>query len=133
MTIKQCSKCKEHKTLSDFYKHKKNKDKLSYHCKSCISYTRKVYNNENKVKISINNKKYRQENELIQGYALYYLPEEHYIGFTNNLKSRLRSHRGRGRITEGYEVIGVYKCPIYTHLLETRLHLIGYNGFQHKY
>ena len=133
MTMKQCSKCEERKTLSDFYKHIKNKDKLSYHCKDCIKSNRKEYHNENKVKISLRSKKYIQENELIKGYALYYLPEEHYVGFTNNIKARLRGHKSVGRITEGYEVIGIYRCPIYTHLLETRLHLIGYNGFQHKY
>lgn len=130
---KLCSNCNLNKSLNEFYKHKKNKDNLSYHCKDCISLKRKEYRENNRVKLSKYHKNYRKENEVINGYALYYLPEEHYVGFTNNVKSRLRSHKQKGRIIDGFEIIGVYSCPIYTHLLETRLHLIGYNGFQHKY
>ena len=135
MTIleKNCSKCEESKALSKFYKHIRNKDNLSYHCKECISASRKIYHKVNSVKISIKSKDYRDKVEMIDGFALYYLPEEHYVGFTNNIKSRLRGHRSKGRITEGYEIIGIYNCPIYTHLIETKFHLMGYNGFQHKY
>jgi len=133
MKNKECSKCKVFKSSESFYPHKKNKDGLSYNCKKCIKAQRKSYYSGSKVRLSESNKRYRLNNELLNGYALYYLPEEHYVGFTNNIKARLRSHKNKNRITFGYEIIGVYKCPIYTHLLETRLHLMGYNGFQHKY
>ena len=32
---KVCTKCKEHKPLSEFNKHKTMKDGLNYQCKSC--------------------------------------------------------------------------------------------------
>jgi len=35
MKTKQCSKCKEIKELSEFYKHKGNPDKHSYFCRKC--------------------------------------------------------------------------------------------------
>lgn len=35
-TTKKCTRCKEIKLLSEFYKHKGNKDGLSVQCKSCI-------------------------------------------------------------------------------------------------
>jgi hypothetical protein len=132
MESKKCGKCKISKGYEYFYTHKKNKDGLSYNCKKCINIQRKEHYSNNKVQISEYNKYYREKTKE-NGFALYYLPEEHYVGFTNHLKARLRRHKCQGKITEGYEVIGVYSCPIYTHLLETRLHLMGYNGFQHKY
>ena len=33
---KVCNKCKEHKSLSEFYKDKKNKDGFRYECKLCV-------------------------------------------------------------------------------------------------
>jgi len=36
MNEKQCTKCKEVKPLSEFYKHKAGKDGLTSYCKSCI-------------------------------------------------------------------------------------------------
>jgi hypothetical protein len=130
--MKKCVGCGEEKDESLFYPHKKNKDNLSYKCKECVKQRSKNYHNNNKVKVSEYHKSYRKKTK-VNGFALYYLPEEHYVGFTNHLKSRLNKHNYQGKIIEGYEVIGLYSCPIYTHLLETRLHLMGYNGFQHKY
>ena len=132
MNKKECSICKEIKCLSMYYKHHRNKDGKTYACKVCILKQRKVQYKSNKVKIDKYRDSYRLK-EKINGFALYYLPEEHYVGFTNNIKSRLRTHKAKGRFTKNYEIIGVYSCPIYTHLLETRLHLMGYNGFQYKY
>jgi hypothetical protein len=66
-------------------------------------------------------------------YTVYYLPEHHYVGMTNALRNRLREHRSRNkRITEGYEIIGVYERAVDAHLTETVLHAMGYNGFYYK-
>jgi len=35
MKLKQCSRCKQVKSIKDFYKNKKTKDNLSSHCKVC--------------------------------------------------------------------------------------------------
>ena len=37
MAVKKCSKCKEEKELSEFYKSKIAKDGLQYFCKKCVS------------------------------------------------------------------------------------------------
>ncbi|MHC4623510.1 MAG: hypothetical protein ACYS4W_06360 [Planctomycetota bacterium] len=45
--MKRCTKCKKVKQPSEFYKKGRNKDGLSYWCKSCESeYARKRYNKE---------------------------------------------------------------------------------------
>ena len=46
---KTCNKCKEEKPLDQFNKHKKNKDGLSYSCKSC----KKEYYKENQERMSV--------------------------------------------------------------------------------
>ena len=45
--MKQCSKCKQGKPLSEFYRQKKNKDGLYYSCKSCILAKNKKWQNNN--------------------------------------------------------------------------------------
>tara|TARA_R110000737_G_scaffold351922_1_gene395743 strand:+ start:35 stop:721 length:687 start_codon:yes stop_codon:yes gene_type:complete len=57
--MKECTKCKEQKDLSEFSKKKKSKDGLQYACKSCI----KEYNKDNKEKIAENTKQYYKENK----------------------------------------------------------------------
>ncbi len=64
------------------------------------------------------------------GYSVYYLPEEHYIGMSKNVYSRIIKHRHLGKIVEGYEVLLSFDNPIEAHLMETRLHLMGYNGYR---
>ena len=36
MKLKECSRCKEKKSISAFYKNNNTKDKLTYYCKNCI-------------------------------------------------------------------------------------------------
>ena len=64
---------------------------------------------------------------------LYYLPEEHYMGITNNLRRRLQKHRRNGKITEGHEVIGRFERHVDAHLVETMFHVRGYNGYQYSH
>ena len=62
-------------------------------------------------------------------YTVYYLPEHHYVGMTNYLKRRMKEHKQKGKIIEGYEVVGRYNTAIQAHLYETMLHAMGYEGF----
>ncbi len=41
--MKQCSKCKEHKTFTEFHKAVKSKDGLQSHCKSCAREATRQY------------------------------------------------------------------------------------------
>ena len=62
-------------------------------------------------------------------FRVYILPAENYAGMSYKIFDRLATHRKNGKDTEGYEVVGVYDCPIKAHLHETQLHLDGYDGF----
>lgn len=72
----------------------------------------------------------RKRGEEYPGYALYYIPEEHYIGITNNVYTRMNKHKHLGKIIDGWEVIQCYDNPIEAHFHETLFHLIGYNGYR---
>jgi len=39
---KRCTKCKKNKNTKEFTVHKRNKDGLSYHCKKCQQYSKKI-------------------------------------------------------------------------------------------
>lgn len=62
-------------------------------------------------------------------FSVYYLPEEHYIGMTNNIKRRIKYHEYSGRITDDFEVLATFKRQVDAHLFETLLHSMDYNGF----
>ena len=64
--------------------------------------------------------------------AVYYLPEEHYIGITSNknLWRRMHQHRRDGHHTLDVEIVAFYKKRVNAHLVETMLHAHGYNGFR---
>ena len=49
--MKKCSKCKEVKTLNNFYKHKTNKDGYWGYCKDCHYQYQKEYRLKNQDKI----------------------------------------------------------------------------------
>ena len=64
------------------------------------------------------------------GYTVYYIPEEHYVGISNNPINRMSKHKHLGKIIDGWEVLYSFENPILAHLMETRLHLMGYNGYR---
>ena len=45
-------------------------------------------------------------------YYIYYLPEEHYVGMTNEIARRISHHKRDGKIVDGHEVLGT--CLLYT-------------------
>ena len=68
--------------------------------------------------------------EEYPGYSVYYIPEEHYVGMSKNVYSRMNKHKHLGKIIDDYEVLQSFENPIEAHLMETRLHLMGYNGYR---
>ena len=60
---------------------------------------------------------------------MYYLPEEHYIGYTNMVKVRIQNHKKK-KIVEGWEIIAKFERAVDAHYLETLFHMRGYNGFK---
>ena len=63
-------------------------------------------------------------------YSLYYLPEDHYVGVTNQISLRLINHKIKGKHILEYEIIGVFKSKKEALRTERYLHSIGYNGSQ---
>lgn len=62
-------------------------------------------------------------------FYVYYLPEEHYVGMTNNLYHRMRTHRLQGRHVKDVEILARFIRQVDAHLFETKLHSMDYNGF----
>ena len=61
---------------------------------------------------------------------LYYIPEHHYVGITNNVTKRMIAHRADNKITEGYEVLAKFERRVDAHYVETLFHMRGYQGFR---
>jgi hypothetical protein len=68
--------------------------------------------------------------EEYPGYAIYILPDEHYIGMTKNVYNRIIKHKHKGKNVDGWKVITCFKDPMEAHLYETKLHMMGFNGFR---
>ena len=64
MELRQCTKCKETKTVDSFYKNKTTKDGFSLWCRDCTRKSQKHYRKQNKVKINIRKKEYYEENKV---------------------------------------------------------------------
>lgn len=118
----KCIKCNRLKRTHLFHKDRSKKSGLSSYCKSC----KKKFDSLRKRKYGDLDK----DGNLI--YTVYYLPEEHYVGMTKDLLERMRDHTKKGKIVDGYEIVGQYLNPKIAHLLETQLHYRGYHGFQYK-
>tara|TARA_R110000764_G_scaffold10253_4_gene31635 strand:- start:793 stop:1140 length:348 start_codon:yes stop_codon:yes gene_type:complete len=112
--MKECSTCKQTKPLTEY--HRKG-DSHRAECRQC----RKDKGHHKSIR-------HRDGH-----FSVYYLPEHHYVGMTNAMKHRMTEHRSKNnRFTRGYEVIAVFEEAVEAHLFETRLHAMGYNGFNYK-
>jgi hypothetical protein len=117
----KCSKCKRVKRKSLFYKDRSRNSGVSSYCKSC-----KKKNDSKRT-----GKYGDRDTDGRFIYTVYYLPEHHYVGMTKDVECRIRDHNKKGKITDGYEIIARFKDPKLAHLMETRLHIMGYNGFHY--
>ena len=119
------------------------------------------YREENRIKMNLSNKRYydklvscpdrraaenkRKRNERakrklseVESFVVYFLPKEHYVGYTNSFDRRMREHRkidsrrssSKSLDTKGAIIIAKFKCPMEAHLYETQMHLRGFNGFK---
>lgn len=88
-------------------------------------YNRKNYD---PVKEKVRSQK-KYSNNRTEGFSVYYLPEEHYVGMTNNLNRRLSHHKHTGKIIDNFEIVCYFKRQVDAHLYETWLHAMGYHGF----
>jgi 5-methylcytosine-specific restriction endonuclease McrA len=62
MTTKTCTKCKETKSVDDFYRHKGIPDGRRPDCKICVRQRTKIWTMQNKERASINNRRWKMEN-----------------------------------------------------------------------
>lgn len=61
-------------------------------------------------------------------YSVYYIPNEHYIGYTKMFEHRMREHKRKGKDIEGAVVLRVFKDKHYAKLYEAQWHVMGVNG-----
>lgn len=61
--MKVCSKCEIEKDLEQYGKKSRNKDGLSYNCKSCVSIENKIYKERNKEINNANSREYYYKNK----------------------------------------------------------------------
>lgn len=107
---KQCSKCKELKNYSEFYKHKGKPDGLRYLCKKCCHKEHKKWQENNKEKTRKSSKKYRVNNR--EKINLYY-----------------KSYYKKPKINlENIISIYIWKCMRKKKLNKKFSFLIGYTG-----
>ena len=122
---KVCKKCNYLKPVQDFHPRRDSADGYRSECIEC------------KKKDSARQYQFRKEtmprkkSDKDPYYTVYYLPEHHYVGMTNSLNRRIKEHKRKGKIVNGYEIVGRYNNVVEAHLYETMLHAIGYEGFRY--
>jgi len=128
--MKTCSVCGLEKPHNEFHVKRSNKDGLNVRCKTCQSaYFKKYYS------IPKNKQKYNQYTKkryasAIDGYHyVYYIPEHHYVGVTQNMEWRMRYHKTvMNRIVNDVETIYRCTCRKEAERVEAKLHSMGYDG-----
>ena len=111
--MRTCRICKQDKLLTEFHFNNKKHKSYKTYCKDCGRKARREY-----------------RKKLKDGkWYVYLLPEEHYVGITNCIKERMRSHK---KITDGYEIIGSYETPAHALMVEAYYHTKGYYGCKYE-
>ena len=115
--MKQCRVCEELKSVKDF---ETRKGIPTNRCKPC--------------KYKMNNAwRRKKRDETKKYYWVYYLPEEHYVGITSNVKERMLAHKHNNKCVDDYELCGKYRHPAQAIIAEAMFHLRGYHGCNYKY
>jgi len=112
--MKKCTKCNIEKPFEDFAVKKSNKSTgRAARCKKCMNIYLAKWRNEDK----------------LDYYMIYYLPEEHYIGLTTQPKQRMADHKSHhNRNTTGWRVMYCTESKYEARLIENRYHDLGFNG-----
>ena len=129
---KQCTLCKNNLDIDKFNNNKGTSDGKASQCRACMSsylkeYRSKEGNKERAAKYKKN--RYLKERHPLGYTAVYYLPEDHYIGMTLNFKRRMNQHRLDGRHVADVEILAWFERSVDAHLFETQLHVLGYLGY----
>ena len=108
---------------------------------SSKKYYDKIHSDSEAVKKE-NKRKYeeraaREENK-VNVFYVYLLPNEHYVGYTNDFKRRIKEHQkidtrrdsSKSMDTAGAVILKAFFCPMEAHLYETKQHIKGYKGFK---
>jgi len=67
-------------------------------------------------------------------YSVYYIPEHHYVGMTNDMKKRTNNHKyNYKRDVSNIRVLKTFDCPYKAHLYESQWHVMGANGSHLRY
>ena len=103
---KKCEHC------SELFESNRNKRFCSRNCKNYACKRRRVDTHKN------------------GPYYVYYIPEHHYIGITNNVNERMTKHRSEGKVTDGYETLCSFERKVDAAWLEIMFQQRGYLGFR---
>ena len=146
MKSKQCSKCKEVKPYSEFYKSKDTKAGLSSSCIKCKKSWWKKFKQQNlklvrkwettgnrnsyiknKAKRRLLTKNYFKNNK--DGlYYVYLLWEEFYCGQTAAPSTRLYGHKQCNRYTKDQDIVMSFKTRKEAKIMEAHFHALGWDG-----
>jgi 5-methylcytosine-specific restriction endonuclease McrA len=83
---KICTKCKIEKPVSEFYKDKSRRDGLTYQCKRCYDKRKRIYYENNKIKVAEQTRIYHAENKQR-------INERHRISYTENKQEKCERSR----------------------------------------
>lgn len=88
----------------------------------------KAYREKNRDKILERNRRNRKDGY----YSVYYLPNEHYVGMTDQYEHRMKQHKQvHKRDITDCRVLMTFDNPFDAHIYETQWHKMGANGFQY--
>ena len=106
---------------------KKEYDRLRYLAKKDhILMMSKKYYRENSERMRSVKKKYTESKR--HNPSVYCLPNENYIGTTENIKSRLKNHKYKGKDTSDWYIVSEFKDRKEALELEKEYHNKGYAG-----
>jgi len=145
--MKCCSKCGVEKPFSEYSKDKTRPDGLQYVCKSCKKEEDKQryldnpepYKQQSKQWYLDNLEHHKQSSKqqrlskILPYYIVYLLPEENYVGKTNNPYYRMCNHRLLGRNTSGWVELHRFDSEKEALAKEAEYHLAGYEGIQNPH
>lgn len=114
MGTKKCTDCKQIKSFSEYAVKNSNKSTgRAARCKVCSNLYLAKW----------------RDSDRLDYWIVYYLPNEHYVGITNQPKQRMADHKCHGnRNTEDWIVLYCTEDKYNARIIENRFHDMGFNG-----